>query len=243
MRILLVSDLHYRLRQLDWLVDVAADHDLVVIAGDLLDIASIVDPGAQIAVVLEYLERIARKSLLVVSSGNHDLDGHNDLGERSARWLEGARARRVHVDGACVETDDEVVTVCAWWDGPRSRELVDDQLARDAALVAGRRWIWVYHAPPDASPTSWTGARHYGDADLVKWIEEHRPDLVLCGHVHQSPFSSAGAWVDEVGSTIVMNAGHQIGPTPTHIEIDTNAGVARWSSMEGVEERTLAFVR
>ena len=31
-------------------------------------------------------------------------------------------------------------------------------------------------------------------------------------------------------------------PTPTHIEIDTVAGTARWSSMEGDEERLLASI-
>jgi len=82
MRILLVSDLHYTLKQLDWLVTAAADHDVVVVAGDLLDIASRVEPDAQIAVVLEYLARMAAKTTVVVCSGNHDLNARNDLGER-----------------------------------------------------------------------------------------------------------------------------------------------------------------
>ena len=42
MKGLLVSDIHYRLKQLDWLASVAADFDLVVIAGDHLDVASVV---------------------------------------------------------------------------------------------------------------------------------------------------------------------------------------------------------
>jgi predicted MPP superfamily phosphohydrolase len=74
MRILLVSDLHYTLKQLDWVVAVASDYDLVVVAGDHLDIASIVEPDAQIAVVLEYLSRIAAKTRVVACSGNHDLN-------------------------------------------------------------------------------------------------------------------------------------------------------------------------
>ena len=59
MRILMVSDLHYTLKQFDWVTQVASDYDLVIVAGDLLSIASPVDPDAQIAVVLEYLARIA----------------------------------------------------------------------------------------------------------------------------------------------------------------------------------------
>jgi Icc-related predicted phosphoesterase len=137
-------------------------------------------------------------------------------------------------------TDDVMVTVCAWWDGPRTRELVDRQLDEDAALVRGRRWIWVYHGPPDGSPTSWTGTRHYGDEELGAWIERHGPDIVVCGHVHESPFAPDGSWIDRIGSTLVLNAGRQLGPVPTSIELDTDTGTVRWSSVEGVEERSLA---
>jgi len=240
LRILLVSDLHYTLKQLDWVVSVAADHDLVVVAGDLLDIASIVEPDAQIAVVLEYLARIAAKTTVVACSGNHDLDARNEFDERSARWLDRARASGVFVDGTRLETEHEVVTVCPWWDGPRTSEVVDRQLADDAAVVGNRRWIWAYHAPPDASPTSWTGKRHYGDEELLAWIKLHRPDLVMCGHVHQAPFASDGSWSDRIGATLVVNPGRQRGYIPTHIALDTDTGVARWSSSLGVEERALA---
>lgn len=242
MRVLVVSDLHYTLKQLDWVSSVAADFDLVVMAGDHLDIASIVAPDAQIAVVLEYLARIAAKTAVVACSGNHDLNASNELGERSARWLEAARGSGVFVDGTRIETDLVMVTVCPWWDGPLTCEVVDRQLAEDAAVVGDRQWIWVYHAPPDASPTSWTGKRHYGDDRLSAWIEQHRPDIVLCGHVHQSPFAADGSWIDQIGSTFVFNAGRQIGPVPACIEIDTDERSARWSSLAGVEERIFAEV-
>jgi Icc-related predicted phosphoesterase len=242
MQILLVSDLHYTLKQLDWVTSVAGDYDLVVVAGDHLDIASIVDPDAQIAVVLEYLSRIAKKTCVVACSGNHDLNARNPLGERSARWLDAARESGVFVDGTSFGTEQELVTVCPWWDGPLTRDAVGRQLAEDAALVGDRRWIWVYHAPPDASRTSWTGKRHYGDEELVAWIDQYRPAIVLSGHVHQSPFASDGDWIDRMGTTLVLNAGRQIGPVPTCIEIDTGAEHARWSSLAGVEEKAFAAV-
>jgi Icc-related predicted phosphoesterase len=244
MRILVVSDLHYTLKQLDWVATSAADYDLVVLAGDLLDMASIVAPDAQIAVVLEYLARMSARARVVVCSGNHDLDDVNELDERAAMWLAQAAAHGVVVDGARLDDPDVFVTVCAYWDGPRSRERVGEQLAADAAVAregAGTRpWIWAYHAPPDDSPTSWTGSRYYGDDALNEWINKHSPDIVLCGHVHRSPFAQPGGWHDRMGSTLVFNAGTQIGPVPTHIELDTDAGIARWSSYEGIEEFELA---
>jgi Icc-related predicted phosphoesterase len=243
MRLLLVSDLHYTLKQLDWVHAAAADFDVVVLAGDHLDIASAVDPDAQIAVVLEYLARMAARTTVIACSGNHDLNARNDVGERAAEWLTAARAGGAFVDGSAFATDDTFVTVCPWWDGPQTRDRVDEQFAHDAALVGDRRWIWVYHAPPDASPTSWTGKRHYGDADLNKWIDAYGPAIVLCGHVHQSPFARDGGWIHEIsgehGSTVVLNAGRQRGPIPARIELDTAAGLVAWLSLDGIDERAL----
>ena len=59
MRILLVSDLHYSLPQLDWVVAAGPSFDAVVLAGDSLNISSPVPLDAQSAVVQRYLELIA----------------------------------------------------------------------------------------------------------------------------------------------------------------------------------------
>jgi Icc-related predicted phosphoesterase len=242
-QLLVVSDLHYSLRQLDWVVSVAGDFDLVVVAGDHLDIASIVDPAAQIAVTLEYLARVAKKTSVIACSGNHDLDATDADDERHAAWLHGATGAGVAVDGSSVELDGCFVTVCPWWDGPRAQARVDAQLRRDAALVGDRTWVWVYHAPPAGSPTSWTGRRHYGDAELTAWIEQHHPFLVVCGHVHQAPFADGGGWVDRLGATWVVNAGRQRGPVPAHVIVDTDRREASWASLEGIETRPLGDVQ
>ena len=239
-RILLVSDLHYTLKQLDWVLAVASDYDLVVVAGDHLDIASAVEPDAQIAVVLEYLARLAAKTndRRVLRQPRPQCPQRTRRTRREV--ARPARTAGVFVDGTSFSTDDVFVTVCPWWDGPRTRDEVDRQLADDARRVGDRRWIWVYHAPPDASPTSWTGERHYGDEFLGAWIRRYRPMAVLCGHVHQSPFASTGSWFDRIGSTVVFNAGRQRGPVPTHIELDTDTGLATWWSLAGTEEQAFA---
>ena len=126
-----------------------------------------------------------------------------------------------------------------WWDGPLGRAALEAQLAA-AAQRRPARWVWVYHWPPLGSPTCWTGRRHYGDADLGGWIAQHRPDIVLTGHVHEPPFKPDGAWADRIGTTWVFNAGRQIGPVPAHIEIDLGAGAASWRSMMGEEGLRLA---
>ena len=186
MRGLLVSDLHYSLKQLDWLRETSPQFDLVVVAGDTLDIASTVALGAQIVVVSKYLKMVAQKTRLVASSGNHDLNVREANGERVASWLAGGRLPGVLTDGEYAEIGDVSISVTRWWDGPQGCAEVVRQLRADAERRKGR-WIWVYHAPPDASPVSWTGSKHYGDTELVRLIGQLQPDIVLSGHVIGPP--------------------------------------------------------
>ena len=239
MRLLFVADLHYALKQFDWLVANADRFDPVIIGGDLLDLASALDFDVQIVVVEKYLERIRQKTRLLVSSGNHDGDSRSAADESVARWLQEARAAGLSVDGDSLELPGALMTVCPWWDGPVSRAEIEAQLARDAAKVRGR-WVWVHHAPPAGSPVCWTGKKFAGDEFLRGWIERFAPDVVLSGHIHNSPFYAAGSWVDRIGQTWVFNPGKQIGPAPACIALDLETMTAEWISLEGQSVRVLS---
>jgi hypothetical protein len=99
---------------------------------------------------------------------------------------------------------------------------------REAAACRLNDWVWVHHAPPANSPTSWGGKRFFGDVELVQWIERHQPSMVISGHVHQSPFIPDGSWFDRLGSTWVFNTGLQPGRPPTYIVLDMADGKAFW---------------
>jgi hypothetical protein len=86
---------------------------------------------------------------------------------------------------------------------------------------------------------SWNGRRCFGDDVLTDWIERYQPDLVFSGHVHQSPFTAKGSWADRIGGTWIFNAGHQIGPVPSHVILDTDMPGAFWFSMAGAEYASL----
>ncbi len=239
MRILLVSDLHYSLPQLDWVVRVASEYDLVMMAGDHLDISSSVSLDAQTVVILEYLSLVKAATTVAVSSGNHDLTGPDANGEQAALWLTEARRAGVPTDGDSLTVGDTLVTVCPWWDGDIGRDALEVALAAQAEQRPAR-WVWVYHWPPAGSPTTWTGKSHYGDADLGGWIDRFQPDLVLTGHVHQPPFRSDGGWADRIGNTWVFNPGKQPGQVPAFVEIDLDAGEAMWMSYAGRESVALS---
>ncbi len=195
MRILMVGDVHYDLRQLDWLLSQAADYELVVVVGDLLDISSTVPLDAQIPVVLRYLERLAERTATAVCSGNHDLTGLDADGEQAAGcWRPAARVCRQRL----LVVGDAQVDVHPWWDGPIGRQRLERRLEapREArhAPEAPRRWIWVYHWPPPDVPVSWVGTKSYRAPTSPAGSTGSGPDLVLTGHVHQSPWVDGGSW-------------------------------------------------
>jgi Icc-related predicted phosphoesterase len=231
MKILFVADLHYALKQYDWLIANAASFNAVIIGGDLLDLSSLLDIDVQIIVVEKYLARLREQTRLLVSSGNHDCNARSDTGESICNWLHDAKAGEMFVDGDGVEIDGMLITICPWWDGPASRADVGKLLAHNA----GRRkdkWIWIHHAPADQSPVSWTGKEFAGDKFLVEWIQRFEPDLVLSGHIHNAPFVKRGSWIDRIGKTWVFNPGKQIGPYPTSLIFNLKEMSVDWDSTE-----------
>jgi Icc-related predicted phosphoesterase len=227
MRCLVVADLHYSLPQFDWLLAAAPEFDLVIFAGDALDVGSFVDFRAQIVVVKKYLALLSGITKVILCSGNHDLDERSAEGEKIARWIGEVRASGIACDGDDLVIGDTLFTVCPWWDGPQVKQRLEDQL-RDAAAKRPERWIWVHHAPPANSPTSWGGKRFFGDVDLVQWIARYQPSMVVSGHVHQSPFIHDGSWFDRLGETFVFNTGLQPGRPPVYIVLDLDDAKAFW---------------
>jgi Icc-related predicted phosphoesterase len=227
-RILAASDVHYRLGSLDWLCEVGAGYDALILAGDLLDISNPVPIHAQIVVLESYLNRLAELTTVLVVSGNHDLDGPGAHGEQISKWLAKPRTGALFSDGQSVDLDGVRFTLCPWWDGPITRAQVEAQLST-AAVDRPERWVWVYHSPPAGTPLCSDGKRSFPDTDLTGWIEQHSPDLVLCGHIHQSPWVEGGSWYGRIGSTWAFNAGHVRARVPPHIVIDTELDIADWS--------------
>lgn len=240
MRLLCTADLHYRLPQLDWLLDQVGaagdgDIDVLVIPGDHLQVVGAAPLEVQIVVVSKYLTRLAEHTTVLASSGNHDLDGPGDTGEQASAWLRRLSGEHLVVDGESRDLDGVRFTVCPWWDGDATKRLVDEQLEQ-AAADRPERWVWIYHSPPSDSPLCRAGGgKEFPDPDLAAWIDRHHPDLVVCGHIHQAPWVGDGGWIDRRGSTWLVNAGHQPGPMPAHVVIDldlaSGAASAEWVAL------------
>ena len=239
MRILVVSDLHYRLPHYDWLLEAASTVDAVVIAGDLADVVSPVPHEVQTVVISRYLGQLAERTTVLAASGNHDLDGPAHHGEQVARWLRKLTHDGLHVDGSSVDIGDTRFTVCPWWDGSLTRDEVDAQLAA-ASVDRPETWVWVYHSPPAGTVLCRDGRREFPDHELAAWIEQYQPEIVICGHIHQAPWAKGGSWHARLGRTQVFNAGKQIGHVPPHITFDTEARTAHWFGVFDSETIDLA---
>lgn len=234
MRLIYLSDLHYALRQFDWLAEEAGRHDIVVLGGDLLDLGSAVDLEVQEVVVQKYLRRFSGERVLLAASGNHDIQQVSAEGERVAGWLEALGGPMIRPDYDSYERDGVLFSVCSWWDGPVSKGRVEERLRADAKREK-TKWVWLHHNPPEGSPVAWTGRKGAGDPVVAGWIADHQPDMVLSGHIHNAPYYAEGGWHARSGKTWIFNPGKQPGSEPTRIVIDLEAGRAEWFSAEGAE--------
>jgi uncharacterized protein len=67
----------------------------------------------------------------------------------------------------------------------------------------GSRLIVASHAPPkDTKCDVIQSGLHVGSSALRQFIEEKKPDLVLCSHIHES-----GGQEDTIGKTRIVNVG------------------------------------
>ena len=144
MRCLVVADLHYSLPQFDWLLAAAGEFDLVIFAGDALDVGSFVDFRAQIVVVKKYLSLLSGITRVILCSGNHDLDERNPEGEKVARWIGEVRELGIACDGDSFALGDTFFTVCPWWDGPLVKQRLTEQLSI-AAASRPTQWLSLIH--------------------------------------------------------------------------------------------------
>ena len=87
---------------------------------------------------------------------------------------------------------------------------LDDEAA--TAMLSGcpEEAVLVLHSPPKGHCDSNGAGMHLGSPALLRAIEEKRPRLAVCGHIHES-------WgcESQVGETPVRN----LGPSGTWIEI------------------------
>lgn len=198
MKFLAFSDLHRDLAQAARLVEMSADADVVIGAGDF---ASVHEGLEETIAVLAAIE-----APTVLVPGNNETE--EALREAAAGW---AAATVLHGGGTVIEGTELFglgagIPVTPWdW----SFDLDDDgATAMLAPCPEGA--VLVLHSPPQGHCDASASGDHFGSEALLRAIEEKAPALAVCGHIHES-------WGCEsrIGDTPLYN----LGPTGRWLKV------------------------
>jgi len=197
-RILAFSDLHRDLARGAQLVEMSAEADVVIGAGDF---ASVHEGLEETIAALAAIE----KPTVLVPGNNETVEA---LREAAAGW---SAATVLHGEGTQIEGIEFFglgagIPVTPWdW----SFDL-DDDSATEMLAACPEEAVLVLHSPPKDHCDSAGGAGNFGSPALLQAIEAKRPRLAVCGHIHES-------WgcESQIGPTPVRN----LGPSGTWLGI------------------------
>ena len=197
-KLLAFSDLHRDLGQAATLVEMSAEADAVIAAGDFAS----VHEGLEETIAA--LAAIAAPTVLV--PGNNETE--EALREATAGW---DAATVLHGGGATIDGVEFFglgggIPVTPWdW----SFDL-DEESATEKLAPCPQGAVLVLHSPPKGHCDAGGSGDHFGSEALLGAIEEKAPRLAVCGHIHES-------WGCEslIGDTPL----HNLGPTGRWLEI------------------------
>lgn len=218
MTILHVTDLHFNPRWFHWLLHQAPAHDLLVISGDLLDLAQTVPQREQIAWVSRWLSEYPRP--LCVCSGQHDLEW-DPLEERwhPAYWLRALARPGLWTDGQVAECGDLRVLAIGATTRPKG----------------GAADCWVVHTGSSGTPVATRrSGGDAGDPHLAAAVRQYRPRVVFSGQVH-----APRQWCGQLGDTLLVNPGHsRTAAIPPHVLLHTEPLCAEFSGAPPPQEKS-----
>jgi len=212
LKILAVSDIHERLEFLGQLADTIASAHWVLLLGDLTRFGH----ADQAARMLDAFRRINPHVLAI--PGNVDHPDVLDLLENEGISLHG-RHRTLGEAGLAGLGASAPTPFATPFE--LSEEEIYFQLDAPLRAIAGCKFrLMISHTPPRGTRVDRTRlGLHAGSRSVRRLIEEHGPDLLLCGHIHEA------AGEDTMGNTRILNPGPFVRGGYAWVEISA-AGVS-----------------
>lgn len=216
LRILGLADIHDQIEMIDTMRDATAD--LIAFCGDLHDDSSYSD--AKPAAVA--LAKFGMPILIV--PGNND---HKDVVRRL--WKEAGfiiMHRSSFQYGNCgflgmggmEMRNSNVIRESANY--YHQDEEVYDSLAMGYQEISGSsKTIVLTHQPPRGARDTVYNGKSTGSISLYRFVKEFQPELLLCGHIHES---RGEAWI---GRTKIINVGEGRRGYAVLIELNDEIGV------------------
>ncbi|MCC7558510.1 MAG: metallophosphoesterase family protein [Methanobacteriaceae archaeon] len=195
MKILAVSDLHGKGCQI--IADYIKKHpvDLIVIAGDITHFGPL-------ELAEDILNDLCSCEVPVVAvPGNCDPPGIHSK-------IDNSRAINIHGKSLTIKN----IGICGFggsnptpFDTPLEFDEIEiyNELNKVMGQIKGHDLvILVTHAPPHGTKVDQLNSGDYaGSESLRKIIEQYKPDINICGHIHEAKA------VDKIGNTILVNPG------------------------------------
>ena len=188
-----ISDLHNRQDVLEAILRDSAGADIIVFPGDLTDFGSAADAER----ILAQARRVI--PIVFAVAGNCDNAAVDAALEAMGVSLSG---RGVRVS----EVGFFGVSGIPPWQARMYCFPEEDLLVRmnvgAAATADCRVRVAVTHVPPYGTKLdrTWLGS-HVGSRAVREMVENERPALLLCGHIHEAQ------GIERLGSTLVVNCG------------------------------------
>ncbi|HLF67732.1 MAG TPA: metallophosphoesterase [Gaiellaceae bacterium] len=213
MRIVYVVDIHDRFAAVERAIARTGPVDVLVVGGDITTAGS----PAEAERAIELWRPLAPRLLAV--AGNMDSPA---IDERLVEL-------GVSIDGRGVVLDEvglHGVSASPFTPLDTPHELPDEELGRRAEAgrrdVAGCRIrIFCPHAPPyDTACDRLHSGVPVGSPSVRAFVEREQPDLVLCGHIHESRGE------DTIGRSRIVNPGPAASGHYALVEVDDAISVA-----------------
>jgi putative phosphoesterase len=194
MLVLVITDLHGRYNYPREVKKELNCAELIVIAGDLTDFGGEREAETVLGGFSAY------KDKLLAVNGNCDRPGVNKV---LTEW-----GINLHGDGRIVQgvgffgLGGSGITPFHTPQENTEDELAVNLIAGWAKIENCRTRVLVSHPPPkDCKLDRTNSGAHAGSEAVRNFIDEHQPELVLCGHIHEAK------GFDKIGKTIVINPG------------------------------------
>lgn len=235
MKILVLSDIHGEVENLNKLDNEFKTADLVLFGGDFARFNEL-DTGKPVLNAL-----VKKHDSIYAVLGNCD----------SPDFLEELEKEDISVQGTLVSAQGLAIIGSGGalkFTGATPNERTEEELLSDLRYVAeasfytdneelnteelsdnqeeaenGVSWdnlIVISHQPPaDTKCDTITSGIHVGSKDLRKFIETYKPLMVVCGHIHES------AGIDFIEGTLVINPGSFAEGSYGLIEVQKQKGI------------------
>ena len=196
LRVFLASDFHGSIKAFREAASKAEDvqADVVVVCGDITHFGSVQEARALLSPLVDL-----RLPVLFVP-GNCDPPSLIGVDMEGARCIHGlcetyGDLTFLGVGGGLISSFQTPFEI--------TEEEILDVLTRGFIQASnGRRLVLISHNPPkDTKIDRLHTGRHIGSISVRRFIEEKKPAVVFCGHVHEA------RGIDHIGETILVNPG------------------------------------